>query len=209
MCEHFGKLIDDVVNWMFKFENNDIQMLIWSGLVGALLVFFIEYLRKPKVKITFWENNFDFNLPKNGKYIRSKNWKLKVEYQKSILNRLLFRYPINNLKVTATFSSLDGKYNKEYLLKADSNPNAYAEKDIPMSLSKINLSKEDYELYPFINKSEIGWLPFEVWSIFLNESLRNTLENGVYLLKVKAIADQVSKKSNFKVYIGRDELKKL
>ena len=204
MFEYLGKQLDYLIGWLFKFENNDIQMLFWSGFIGALLVFLIEYLRKPKLDITFLECGIDFNLPKTGK---SKNWKIKVEYKKSILNILLFRYPVSNLRVTAKMSSMDGMFSKEYMLKADSNPNAYEEKDIPAALSKINLSKQDYEIYPLINKSEIGWLPFEVWSVFLDESLRNTLESGTYLFRIKAIADQMSKQRDFRIYIDKNELK--
>jgi hypothetical protein len=209
MFENIGKQFDNITSWLFKFENNDIQLLFWSGLIGALLVFLIEYLRRPKINITLLDCSFDFNLQNDNSYLSSKNWKIRVEYNKSILNKLLFRYPISNLKMTAKLSSLDGRFNKEYALKADNNPNAYEEKDIPVTLSKINLSKEEFELYPFINKSSDGWIPFEVWSIFLPHPPREQLDIGAYLLSIKASSDQINQQSSFKIFIDNNDLKLL
>jgi hypothetical protein len=204
--ETLGKFIDKILTWLFDFKDNDIQLIIWSGLVGALLVFIIEYLRKPRIDIDLLLCSFDFNLPKLGNqnaYLPSKNWKIRVNYKKTFLNKILFRYPISNLKIIARITSEDERIRKEYVLKADSNPNAYEEKDVPQALSKINLSKEESELYPLLNKSELGWLPFEVWSIFIDEKLRDYLISGTYKIEIIASADQLYEKKKFKIYINQ------
>jgi len=201
MFKQIGIEIDSIIQWLFSFEGNDIQILLWSGFVGMLLVFVVEFLRKPKIDIDLLNCAYNFNLPNNGKYIHSKNWKVKVAYRKSILNRLLFRYSLNNLKVRAHLISADRKFRIKYQLKADTNPNVYEERDVPSVLNGINLIKGEYDLFPVLNNSKLGWLPFEVWIIFLNTDNRHTIEEGTYFLKIIATSDQSQSVKYFRIYI--------
>lgn len=201
-----GEKLDQVISWLFIFDDNDIQLLIWGGLIAALLVFIIEYLRRPKITISFLDCDFDFNLPNcNGSYLPSKNWKFKVSYKKSFLNKILFRYALNNLKARVFIYDTNFNLLRNFQAKPDSNPNVYQERDVPTALMGINLTKGESDLFPFINKSESGWLPFEVWQIFLCQN-RNFLNKDTYFAKVSVTSDQAIKVEWIKFRLSNDNL---
>jgi hypothetical protein len=213
-----GEKIDKVINWLFNFRNDNIHMLLWGGLISATLVFIIEYLRKPKIKISFLNCGFKFKLPhcvnseiEFPEEINSENWKFEVKYKDSWLNHILFRYPINNLK--AKVSIYDNKLQKirEFQAKPDTNSNIYKERDIPTALLGINLTKGESDKFPFINKSSTGcgknncWLPFEVWQIFLDCN-REYLDYGIYFIKVSIVSDQANSKSWAKFILSERDI---
>jgi len=207
-----GEKIDSVISWLFIFKDNDLQLLIWNGLVAALLVFVIEYLRIPRIKISFLDCGFDFKLPEcNSNTVKcpdkpnSKNWKFEVRYRNSFLSKLLFRYPLSNLKAKISIYDISLSKIKEFQAKPDFNPNVYQERDVSPALTGINLTKGEFDRFPFINKSERGWLAFDVWEVFLCQE-RMFLSNDVYFMKVNIISDQNQKVAWAKFILSRDSL---
>lgn len=202
-----GEKIDLGINWLFTFKDNDLQLLIWSGFIAALLVFIIEYLRKPRISVSFLDYGFDFKLPNCVcEYEKSKNWKFEVRYKKSFLSKILFRYPLNNLKVKVSIYNDSLQLIKEFQAKPDFNPNVYQERDIPPALAGINLTKGESDRFPFINKSAKGWLVFDVWEIFIRRQDRKFLNDGIYFAQVNIISDQTHKKHWAKFRLNDNQL---
>jgi len=207
-----GERIDLLIKWLFTFQGNNIQILFWTGLVGAILVFVIEGLRKPSIKICFLEGSFEFNLPKKEgeciKYINSRNWKFKVIYKSSFINKLLFKYPLTNLKIKIFIYDHTLRLKKSFQAKPDFNPNVYEEKDVPFALMGVNLISGEEERFPFINKSEDGWMFFDVWEVFLpTNNRREFFEKGTYYIKIKLLSDQLQRVDWAKFVLSEDDLK--
>ena len=199
--------MSQIVEWLFDFKGNDVQLLFWSAVVSVSLVFLIERLRKPKIKCISIGDGIDFDLPfpNNIHETISKNYKIRLNYDYSIFNKLLFKYSINNLKVRFEICDIDLRKIKEFQAKPDSNPNVYGEVNIPAALAGINLNKNENDKFPFINRNDKKWLLFDVWAIFLNQKRDEfIIENGEYYLKVKVNSNQVQKVFNFKFRINEN-----
>jgi len=208
LFQKLGTKIDSFLRWFLDLKDSDLRFLFWGGLVSASLVFLIEHLRKPKIGVSFLEDGFDFNLPQcNGKGCsKSKNWKAEVKYEKSSLNRILFKYSLNNLKIKVIVYNKDLHQIGNFQAKPDFNPNVCQERDIPAALAGINLTYGESCVFPFINRSNDGWLLFEVWQIFLCVN-RRPLQPGIYYIRIDVISDQKRKTAWKKFEITNYELK--
>jgi len=195
-----------------------IQSLLWNIIASVLVVFIVEYFRRPYLKF-----DKDLIIEKIG-WKKGNLWKFKIS-----LDKKFFGYAINNLKIFHTF--YDDKFNQIVKLQAisSSNPDPFESITKADCNRGVNLARgEDDSFYLIIKTNneescrgtstkpskDYWYLPcydsvthpnYKINTSEPSDDNEYVLNDGLFFIKISVLSDQIVFNRWFKLILKNEK----
>lgn len=151
ILEKIGKFLGDSLNWLFSLSSEGWKSAIWGGVIAFMLVFIVEWLRKPKVKFLGFEYSL-FNIP-NGLY----KIKIRICPKISVLKWFTYQPGITSLEICYRDKIQFAKWDETPNPLIGDDPRQFEASMVPQTFYQILFLDRLYTV-PIIHKDKEGKL---------------------------------------------------